>query len=96
MRLSPGQPRAGLFLPNEFFPAANVDKAAGYYVNTLGFTLDGGDDEGGMADISRGNRRLFITNRPLFVSSMISGARRKRTNIEGFLIFSLVATAIFA
>jgi len=45
-------------------PAANVDKAAAYYVNTLGFTLDWGDDQGGIAGISRGNCRLFITNRP--------------------------------
>jgi uncharacterized glyoxalase superfamily protein PhnB len=44
-------------------PAANVDKAAAYYVNTLGFTLDWGDDQGGIAGISRGNCRLFITNR---------------------------------
>src|SRR5262245_28301436 len=45
-------------------PAANVDKTAAYYVNALGFTLDWGDDEGGIAGISRGNCRLFITNRP--------------------------------
>src|SRR5690242_18910141 len=44
-------------------PAANVDKAAAYYVNTLGFTFDWGDDQGGMAGISRGDCRLFITNR---------------------------------
>jgi len=44
-------------------PAANVDKAAAYYVNTLGFTFDWGDDQGGIAAISRGNCRLFITNR---------------------------------
>jgi uncharacterized glyoxalase superfamily protein PhnB len=44
-------------------PAADVDKAAAYYVNTLGFTLDWGDDKGGIAGISRGNSRLFITNR---------------------------------
>jgi uncharacterized glyoxalase superfamily protein PhnB len=42
-------------------PAANVDKAAAYYVNTLGF--DWGDDQGRIAGISRGNCRLFITNR---------------------------------
>jgi hypothetical protein len=35
-------------------PAANVDKAAAYYVNTLGFTFDWGDDQGGIAGISRG------------------------------------------
>ncbi|HMF64309.1 MAG TPA: VOC family protein, partial [Edaphobacter sp.] len=44
-------------------PAANVDKAAAYYVNMLGFTFDWGDDQGGIAGISRGNCRLFITNR---------------------------------
>ena len=43
-------------------PAANVEKAAAYYVNTLGFTLDWGDDLGGIAGISRGSCRLFITN----------------------------------
>jgi hypothetical protein len=40
-------------------PAANVDKAAAYYVNTLGFSLDLGDDQGGITGISRGNCRLF-------------------------------------
>jgi uncharacterized protein YdhG (YjbR/CyaY superfamily) len=35
-------------------PAANVDKAAAYYVNTLGFTFDWVDDQGGIAGISRG------------------------------------------
>ena len=43
-------------------PASNVDKAAAYYVNTLGFTFDWGDDQGGIAGISRGDCRLFITN----------------------------------
>ena len=44
-------------------PAANVSNAAAYYVHTLGFTFDWGDDEGGIAGVSRGNCRLFITNR---------------------------------
>jgi catechol 2,3-dioxygenase-like lactoylglutathione lyase family enzyme len=44
-------------------PAADVDKAAAYYVDTLGFTLDWGGDEGGIAGISRDACRLFITNR---------------------------------
>jgi len=43
-------------------PAAHVDKAAAYYVDTLGFTFDWGDDQGGIAGVSRGNCRLFITN----------------------------------
>ncbi|MBD5653574.1 MAG: VOC family protein [Candidatus Eremiobacteraeota bacterium] len=44
-------------------PAADVDKAAAYYVDRLGFTVDWGDDRGGIAGISKGNCRLFITNR---------------------------------
>jgi uncharacterized glyoxalase superfamily protein PhnB len=44
-------------------PAANVDIAAAYYVNTLGFALDWGGDEGGIAGVSRGRCRLFLTNR---------------------------------
>ena len=44
-------------------PAASVDKAAAYYVDTLGFIFDWGDEQGGIAGISRGNCRLFITNR---------------------------------
>ena len=45
-------------------PAANVDAAAAYYVSALGFTLDWGGDEGGIAGVSREKCRLFITNRP--------------------------------
>jgi uncharacterized glyoxalase superfamily protein PhnB len=45
-------------------PAANVDKTAAYYVNTLGFTHDWGGDDGGIAGISRDDCRLFITNGP--------------------------------
>lgn len=44
-------------------PAADVDTAAAYYVNALGFELDWGNDDGGIAGISRGDCRLFITNR---------------------------------
>jgi uncharacterized glyoxalase superfamily protein PhnB len=43
-------------------PAANVDRAVAYYVETLGFSFDWGDDRGGIAGISRGDCRLFITN----------------------------------
>lgn len=43
-------------------PAANVEKAAAYYVNILGFVLDWGDEAGGIAGVGRGDCRLFITN----------------------------------
>ena len=60
--MNPGNPMT-FPPPVPEIPAANVDKAAVYYVNTLGFTFDWGDDQGGIAGISRGNCRLFITNR---------------------------------
>lgn len=44
-------------------PAASVSQCAAYYVDKLGFTFDWGDEEGGIAGISRGHCRLFITNR---------------------------------
>ena len=43
-------------------PVASVEKAAAYYVKALGFTFDWGDEQGGIAGISRGNCRLFMTN----------------------------------
>jgi uncharacterized glyoxalase superfamily protein PhnB len=44
-------------------PATNVDAAAAYYANSLGFTVDWVAPEG-IAGISRGACRLFLTNRP--------------------------------
>jgi predicted lactoylglutathione lyase len=44
-------------------PAASVEKSAAYYVSKLGFNLDFGDEQGGIAGISKGNCRLFLTNR---------------------------------
>jgi uncharacterized glyoxalase superfamily protein PhnB len=44
-------------------PVESVNGAVGYYVEVLGFTLDWGDEKGGIAGISRGNCRLFVTNR---------------------------------
>lgn len=43
-------------------PVNNVDKAAEYYVNALGFGLDWGSDQGGIGGISRGECRIFLTN----------------------------------
>lgn len=44
-------------------PAETIDSAVAYYVDHLGFTFDWGNEEGGIAGISRGNCRLFVTNR---------------------------------
>ena len=44
-------------------PVGNIDKAATYYIESLGFTVDWGNEQGGIAGISRGNCRLFLTNR---------------------------------
>ena len=43
-------------------PVGNVDKAAEYYVQALGFQLDWGDDLGGIGGISQGACRMFLTN----------------------------------
>lgn len=43
-------------------PVANIDSAAAYYVERLGFELDWGDETGGIAGVSRGDCRLFLTN----------------------------------
>ena len=43
-------------------PVSNVEKAAEYYVNVLGFHFDWGNDEGGIGGISQGECRMFLTN----------------------------------
>src|SRR5204863_8101458 len=45
-------------------PVSNVDKAAEYYVNVLGFSRDWGHDDGGIGGISQGDCRMFLTNAP--------------------------------
>ena len=42
-------------------PVSRIDEAAAFYV-VLGFQLDWGSDEGGIAGISHGDCRLFLTN----------------------------------
>jgi uncharacterized glyoxalase superfamily protein PhnB len=43
-------------------PVSNVEKAAEYYVNVLGFRVDWGDEQGGIGGISQGECRIFLTN----------------------------------
>lgn len=44
-------------------PVAEIDHAVRYYQTSLGFTLDWGGPELGLAGISRGNCRLFLADR---------------------------------
>lgn len=44
-------------------PVDNINIAGAYYQNELGFTIDWGGEEGGIAGISKGNCRMFLTNR---------------------------------
>ena len=44
-------------------PVHDVDRAAAYYKNQLGFTIDWGGEDGGIAGISKGSCRIFLTNR---------------------------------
>jgi predicted lactoylglutathione lyase len=43
-------------------PVKDVNKAAAYYESKLGFSVDWGSDEGGIAGVSKGRCRLFLTN----------------------------------
>jgi predicted lactoylglutathione lyase len=43
-------------------PVKDVDKAAAYYENKLGFSVDWGGEEGGIAGVSKGHCRMFLTN----------------------------------
>jgi uncharacterized glyoxalase superfamily protein PhnB len=44
-------------------PVKNITQAVAYYKDNLGFALDWGGDELGLAGISKGNCRLFLANR---------------------------------
>jgi predicted lactoylglutathione lyase len=43
-------------------PVRSISAAAAYYQEGLGFTLDWGDEELGLAGISRGTCRMFLAN----------------------------------
>ena len=43
-------------------PVKDLNKAIAYYQHNLGFTLDWGEDELGLAGISKGNCRIFLAN----------------------------------
>ena len=43
-------------------PVSHIDKAAAYYETKLGFELDWGGEELGLAGISKGNCRIFLAN----------------------------------
>ena len=43
-------------------PVSNIDTAAEYYVNVLGFSFDWGHNAGGIGGISQGDCRMFPTN----------------------------------
>lgn len=43
-------------------PVSDVREAAEYYVKNLGFKMDWGGEDGGIAGMSRGNCRIFLTN----------------------------------
>ena len=44
-------------------PVNDMDQALAYYERKLGFTIDWGGVDGGIAGISKGNCRMFLTDR---------------------------------
>jgi len=53
-------------------PVKDINEAAAYYESNLGFTLDWGGEELGLAGISKGNCRMFLAN---------SGFRKEYGNV---------------
>lgn len=43
-------------------PVSDITEAAAYYEKNLGFTLDWGGEDLGLAGISKGNCRMFLAN----------------------------------
>jgi len=43
-------------------PVSDLKKAAAYYESNLGFTIDWGGEDGGIAGISKGHCRMFLTD----------------------------------
>src|SRR5438552_7373659 len=43
-------------------PVSDISKAATYYERNLGFSIDWGGEEGGIAGMSKGHCRMFLTN----------------------------------
>ena len=43
-------------------PVSDLKKATAYYESNLGFSIDWGGEGGGIAGISKGNCRMFLTN----------------------------------
>ena len=60
--------RGGLAMKSAFpvavpeIPVKDINEAAAYYASNLGFTLDWGGVELGLAGISKGNCRMFLAN----------------------------------
>lgn len=46
-------------------PVRDINQAAEYYEKNLGFKMDWGSEDSGIAGISKGHSRVFLTN-PLF------------------------------
>jgi predicted lactoylglutathione lyase len=44
-------------------PVSDINSAGAYYESNLGFSIDWGGEDGGIAGISKGHCRMFLTNR---------------------------------
>lgn len=59
-------------------PVTNINEAAAYYENNLGFTVDWREEELGLAGISKGDCRMFLAD---------PGFRKERGNVGPVLIW---------
>ena len=63
-------------------PVSDVEKAAEYYVNALGFRFDWGNDQGGIGGISQGDCRMFLANARFRENYPNSGPVMIRSNLD--------------
>ena len=58
-------------------PVANIDRAVDYYKTMLRLILDFGDEAGGIAGISKGHCRMFLTTGSCHLWSALLGHSRR-------------------
>ena len=58
-------------------PVRDINEAAAYYESNLGFTVDWGGEELGLAGISKGNCRMFLAN-----SELSKGIRQHWASVD--------------
>ena len=78
-------------------PVRDINEAAAYYENNLGFTVDWGGEELGLAGVSKGDCRMFLANSDYRRRWCLinSSAKRIRTTFESNLLTLFSSQLLF-